>query len=34
MTQEVKPFIFRVSRSDYLALLGILVPVVSLIMYT
>jgi len=33
MTEKTKPSIVRIVQSDYPALLGILVPVVSLIMY-
>jgi len=33
MTEKAKPSIVRIVQSDYLALLGILVPAVSLIMY-
>ena len=33
MTEKAKPSIVRIVQSDYLALLGILLPVVSLIMY-
>src|SRR4030095_7883572 len=33
MTEKTKPSIVRIIQSDYLALLGILVPVVSLILY-
>ena len=33
MTEKAKPSIVRILQSDYLALFGILVPVVTLIMY-
>jgi hypothetical protein len=33
MTDKIKPSTFRIIQSDYLALLGVLVPIVSLIMY-
>ena len=33
MTDKTKPSVFRIIQSDYVALLGVLVPLVSLIMY-
>jgi hypothetical protein len=33
MSEKIKPSIFRIIQSDYLALLGIILPAVSLIMY-